>query len=339
MVFRLRLVQLLANSTFLALALFVSLHLLLGQQPGTGQAALSGPTVIQRAPTGYILGAGDVVVVQAADAEELNGRRVTIDKEGYVNLPQAGRIRAAGLTIPQLESEIVERLKPLIQSPQVTVTALQWRVETVLLMGAFVRPGTYSYEPRQKLSELLTMGGLVPNANRRVKVTRRLEHGRIPLPSAIEDQDRGVSEVEIDVRRLMQSVGSAEDLLLRPSDVITATPKEKVYVSGMVSRPGALDLEDRESLTVSQAISLAGITPDSKIEKAVVLRPIMDTNRRAEIPVDIQRIMKGEANDFPLLPNDVLVVPRGRNWSRVAWMVIPIAASAAISAGIYAATR
>jgi polysaccharide export outer membrane protein len=291
---------------------------------------------MQRAPSGYTLGPGDVVMVQAADAEELTDRRAGIDKEGYVNLPQAGRIRAAGLTLPQLEAEIVERLKPLIQSPQVVVTAIQWRIETVLLMGAFIRSGTYPYEPKWKLSELLTMaGGLAPSANRRVKVTRRLEYGPIPLPTAIEDRDRGVSEAEIDVRRLMQNVSSAEDLLLRPSDVITATLKERVYVSGMVARPGALDLEDRDSLTVSQAIAIVGITPDAKIEDAVVLRPIMDTNRRSEIPVNAKKILQGRATDFPLLPNDVLVIPQKR---RIGSYLLPIAAGMG-SALIYVLVR
>ena len=42
----------------------------------------------------------------------------------------------------------------------------------------------------------------------------------------------------------------------------------------------------------------------------------MDTGRRAEIEIDLDRAYKGESNDFPLLPNDVLFVPR--SGSRVA---------------------
>ncbi len=337
MAFRLRAAIIQAESAVLPALLLLFSQVLPGQPQSGGLATLPSPVpaAAQRAPVGYILGSGDVVVVTASDAEELNGRRVIVDKDGYVNLPQAGRLRAAGLTVPQLEAEIVERLKPLIQSPQVTVTAIQWRIETVLLMGAFQRPGTYPYDPKWRLSELLTMGGVLPSASRRVKLTRQLEHGRIPLPSAVEDRERGVSEVEIDVRRVTESVGSVEDLPLRASDVLTATPKEKVYVSGMVMRPGALDLEDRESLSVSQAIALAGATPDAKIEKAVVLRPIMDTNRRSEIPVDAKKILEGKAIDFPLLPNDVLVIPQKRRYSA---FLLPAVAGTA-SALVWALVR
>jgi hypothetical protein len=36
----------------------------------------------------------------------------------------------------------------------------------------------------------------------------------------------------------------------------------------------------------------------------------LGTSRRAEIDVNLDRIYQGKDNDFPLLPNDVLYVPR-----------------------------
>ena len=41
-----------------------------------------------------------------------------------------------------------------------------------------------------------------------------------------------------------------------------------------------------------------------------VLRPILGTSLRAEIDIDLNRVYAGKDNDFPLLPNDVLYVPR-----------------------------
>jgi hypothetical protein len=48
-------------------------------------------------------------------------------------------------------------------------------------------------------------------------------------------------------------------------------------------------------------------------EKALVLRPILNTSRRAEIPVDLKKVLTGKASDFPLLPNDLLYVPRSNS--------------------------
>lgn len=315
---------------------------LVGQQQPVPPAPGPAPAVenTQAAYTGYVLGPNDIIVIRAQDAEEISNRPITVDGEGYINVPQMGRIRAAGLTLTQIQNEIVERLKPYIRSPQVTVTVTQMRSDLVFLIGAFTRPGTYPYHPKRKLSELLSMvGGVLPAANRRVKLTRQLEYGPIPLPNAVEDPERKVSEAEIDVRRLIQNINSPEDLLLRPSDVITAALKEKIYVSGMVTRPGAVDLEERESMTVSQVLSVVGMLPDARPEKAVVLRPIMDSNRRSEIPVNAKRILEGRASDFPLLPNDVLYVPAKRSLGRFATVMLPTMVGATGTALIYVLLR
>jgi len=84
-----------------------------------------------------------------------------------------------------------------------------------------------------------------------------------------------------------------------------------VYVTGEVGKIGAFELGERESVSVIQALTLAGgFTRDANRSKVRVLRPIGDSSRRAEIDIDMKQIFDGKANDFPLLPNDVLYVPR-----------------------------
>jgi hypothetical protein len=43
---------------------------------------------------------------------------------------------------------------------------------------------------------------------------------------------------------------------------------------------------------------------------AFILRPVLNTSRRAEIPLNLKRILSSEDSDVPLLPNDVLYVPK-----------------------------
>ncbi|MGE5644781.1 MAG: polysaccharide biosynthesis/export family protein [Acidobacteriota bacterium] len=269
---------------------------------------------IQKTPRGYTLAPDDVIAIHAPDLGEASDRPITIGEDGYITLPQIGRVRAATMTVPQLEQAIIERLQAYVREPQVTVRIVQFRQELIFVIGAFVKPDTYAYQPNRKLSELVGIaGGLAPTANRRVRVTRQLEFGRIPLPYATEDRDRGVSEVDIDIRHLLENVSSPEDLVLQPSDVISATVREKIYVSGSVTHSGPLELEDRDYLPVTQAISMAGVTSEAAIDKALILRVVEDSNRRARLPVDVKKIMAGQAADFPLLPNDVLVIPPRRS--------------------------
>jgi protein involved in polysaccharide export with SLBB domain len=84
-----------------------------------------------------------------------------------------------------------------------------------------------------------------------------------------------------------------------------------IYVGGEVNRVGAVELGERDSLSVIQAISMSGgLARDADLGKARVLRPVMNSAKRAEIPVNLKLILAGKNNDFPLMPNDLLYVPR-----------------------------
>ena len=158
---------------------------------------------------------------------------------------------------------------------------------------------------------LVSVGGLAPNASRHIKVTRRAEYGVIPLPGAIEDPEKKISTVEISMGSLRENVNPAEDIILQPFDIISVERAELVYINGEVAKTGAIELGERESISLLQAITQAGgLTRDAKRAQVRVLRPILNTTRRAEIDVNVNDVYAGNANDFPLLPNDVLYVPR-----------------------------
>lgn len=67
-------------------------------------------------------------------------------------------------------------------------------------------------------------------------------------------------------------------------------------------------------MSVIQAIATAGgLAAKANSKNAFILRPVLDTSRRAVIPIDLKGILKGQASDRPLLPNDVLVVSKGKS--------------------------
>ena len=95
-------------------------------------------------------------------------------------------------------------------------------------------------------------------------------------------------------------------------------------------------------MSVIQALTLAGgLAPDADPKTARILRPIMDTSRRAEIPLNLQRVLQGRDSDPPLLANDVLYVPKApalkRNAGRLLLILIPTAVS--IASIVIAVTR
>jgi polysaccharide export outer membrane protein len=304
-------------SAVTALALLLSTAA--AQQPAlpadttSAKPAAAEPRPLEQRPSpSYQLGTGDTVLIRAAHAEEISEKPFPIDADGNLNLPLVGKVKASGLTVDQLENTLRELLKVYIKNPEVLVALLQYHSEPVYLVGAFRAPGTYQLQGRRTLTELLSsVGGLQPNARRKIKLTRRLEQRKIPLATAVEDPEAKTSSVEITLSTGAELVRAEENLVLQPFDVLKATLSEFVYITGEVGKTGAFELNDRSSLSVTQVLSMAGgLSPNAAAQRAHILRPVLDTAKRAQIPVNIQSIMAGQSNDFPLLPNDVLVVPR-----------------------------
>jgi polysaccharide export outer membrane protein len=290
--------------------------LALAQAPqGAGQNTPPNPAQsINSVRPDYELAPSDQILIGVPESEEINQRPFRIDAEGFINIGALGigRIRAAGLTVRALEAELTTRLREYIRDPHVNITVTQFRNEPVIFSGAFRTPGFYALQGGRTLVEMLAVvGGMQPNASRRIKITRRSEYGPIPLPNAVEDPARKVSSVEISLDSLTTNVNPAEDIILMAYDIVSAELAQPVYVNGEVTKPSAIALGDQPSISVMQALTQAGgLTQAANRGKIRILRPILGTSRLAVIEVDLNRVTTGKDNDVPLLPNDVLYVPR-----------------------------
>jgi polysaccharide biosynthesis/export protein len=284
--------------------------LALGQVPqGAGQNAAQAINAVR---PDYELGPNDQILIGVPELDEINQRPFRIDADGFINLPLVGRVRAGGLLVQGLETELTTRFRDFARDPHVSVTVVGYHPDPVVFYGAFRITGIFSLQGGNTLVEMLAaVGGMQPTASRRIRITRRSEYGPIPLPYAVEDPAKEVSTVEISLDSLTQNVNPAENIILKAYDTITAETAQPVYVFGDVTRSSAIPLGDQQSMSVLQALAQAGgFTLTANRGKVRVLRPILGTSLRAEIDIDLNRVLAGKDNDFPLLPNDVLYVPR-----------------------------
>lgn len=317
------------------------------QQQGNDQTKPTSPDQIPTANpvdqvrANYVLGANDQILIRAFQVQEIGERPYRIDMDGNIDLPLVGTVKAGGMSVDDLEAELVKRLSTYVRNPQVSVTVVQYRSEPVFFIGAFRSPGIYPLQGRRTLVEMLSsIGGLQPYASRRITVTRRLDYGPIPLPTAVTNKANNTSTVEISMGSLHDQVNPAEDIVLQPYDQISVSRAEMVYIGGEVNRVGAVELGERDSLSVIQAVSMSGgLTRDADIEKARILRPVMNSSKRAEIPVNLKLILAGKTNDYPLLPNDMLYVPRSKKALTTIGKMAPYLIPAALSIVIYSIIR
>ncbi len=296
-------------------------------QPRPAVQPAQVPQLAEPLRPNYVMGPGDVIQIRGL-GEEIGDRTFRIEDKGEIELPVIGVVRVAGQTVEQFQAELNTRMSAYYVNPRVIVTLVQFRSEPVFFVGAFNAPGIYPLQGRRTLVEMLTLvGGLAPNASRRIRLTRRKEIGSINLPSAVEDASGKGTTVEIPFNVLSRDINPPEDLVLMPYDVVSVEKAELVYVTGEVTRPGGYELGEKESVSAVEMLSLAGgPAANADLKKARILRPIARTGRRAEIPLNLKEKLEGAGSEISLMGGDVLYVPRNsvsERMNRILMVVVP----------------
>lgn len=171
---------------------------------------------------------------------------VQVDGEGYVFVPYAGRVRAAGNTPEQLRQSITERLEQQTPDPQVEVRRMAGDGSTVSLVGAIGAQGVYPIErPTRTLATMLAQAGGVSIEPEiaQITVTRGNQKGRIwfqdlfahpELDIALRNGDRIL--VEEDTRRFT-ALGATSTQARVPFETQDLSALEAIaQVGGLISR-------------------------------------------------------------------------------------------------------
>ena len=261
--------------------------------------------------TPYVLGPDDQIVIHAVGAEEISEKPFLIDSSGTVMLPMIGQVKAAGLTVVELEAALTGRLKEFFWNPQVSVTISEYHSQPVSVIGALNTPGVQQLRGRKTLIEVLSMaGGLRPDAGSRVTIQRLLTNGSIPLPAAKPDPTGKFSVAEVNLRSVMDNTHPEENILIKPNDVISVPRADLIYVVGDVRKSGGFPLNEHETISVLQALSLSeGMNSTAAPSTARILRQQKSVEGRTEIPVDLKQILTGKTPDLALQAGDILFIP------------------------------
>ncbi len=166
---------------------------------------------------------------------------VQVDGQGYIFVPYAGRVRAAGQTPEGLRDAITRKLDAQTPDPQVTVQRAAGDGSTVSVQGAVGATGVYPIErPTRTLSSMIARaGGIViePEVSI-VRVTRGKNSGRVWLQDLYTNP--------------------ALDIALRPGDKITVERDDRAFVA-----MGATGTQSRvpftvQTLTAIEALATVG---------------------------------------------------------------------------------
>jgi polysaccharide biosynthesis/export protein len=280
---------------------------------GSVFTAASQTPASERHP-GYLLGPEDQLTVRVLELEEFNAQNlmpVRIDLRGNIRLPIVGRIHAGGLTVEQLEAEIVSRLSKIMLEPEVTVAVTGFRSHPVSVLGAVKNPGVHQITGQMTLFEVLSLaGGLSPDAGNIINITRRVNSTPLSLRDVTPDPSGKFIVGRLNVRSVMEAKNPSENINIFANDVITVPKADLVYVIGAVKRSGGFVLAEKEQISVLQALSLAeGLDRVAAPKNARILRQASDSSARTEIAVNVHRLLQGHGQDVFLRANDILFIP------------------------------
>jgi polysaccharide export outer membrane protein len=154
--------------------------------PSRAQAVLETPqqtndriralsSTARLSPHDYVIGKGDVIVVDIFDVKELS-REVRVSQTGSIGLPLVPvRLHVAGLTEVQAEQKIGEVLEAngLVSHPQVSVSVKERKSKPITVVGAVQHAMVYQADrPVTILEVLAEAGGIANDAGDTVIVTR-----------------------------------------------------------------------------------------------------------------------------------------------------------------------
>jgi polysaccharide export outer membrane protein len=254
--------------------------------------------------------AGEILSSSAQPPRETGIPPMMVDSEGFIRVPFAGSIRAAGRTPQQIEREIASRLAGKAHDPQVFVNLATNANDMVTVVGDFGSNTRVNLTPRgERLLDVIATAGGVNQAVGKitVQITRGDRIAAQPLEAVIRDPKQNIT--------------------LQADDIVTAYYQPFSFTSLGATGSNAEIPFESTGLSLAQALGrIGGLREDRanakgvfifRLENPAALDPAIAANARmtpdGRIPV-IYRVDLSNpatffnAQKFPIRNEDVLYV-------------------------------
>jgi polysaccharide biosynthesis/export protein len=245
-------------------------------------------------PAGYVIGPGDELTVQLYGNKNTN-LKLTVGRDGRVNVPELGPIGVAGETFDQAREQLESSIERQMIGVHASVTMGETRTIRVFVLGYAKSPGSFTISGLGTItSALFAAGGVQPIGSLRNIQLKR--HGELIR--------------RLDLYDMLIRGDNTDDARLLPDDVILIPAVgPTVSVDGEVHRPAIYEIRNESS--VADVIQLAGgLTPEADTGNLALTRIDTDTGLRRVV---LQVNLSGAAGRSELVRNgDSLRVSRLR---------------------------
>jgi polysaccharide biosynthesis/export protein len=155
----------------------------------------------------YRIGLDDSLAISVWHEPELSST-VVVRPDGIITLPLLNDLRVVGLKPSELQVMLIQKLKPFVTEPQVTVSVQTIRSRKVSIVGQVPRQGVFPLGGDETVLELLaSSGGVSPygKANS-IYILRTVNNKQVRIP--------------FHFKSALQGRSPKDDILLQPGDII-----------------------------------------------------------------------------------------------------------------------
>ena len=245
-------------------------------------------------PKGYVLSAGDELLINVWGDSELN-LKLKVSPEGTILIPNLGPVSVSGLTIETAENRIRQELGRIMSTLSgetdgantfVSVSLSQIRSIKVNIVGEVVAPGTYTLPSFATLFNALYAAGGVNEIGslRGIKVYRNSKE-----------------VAKLDVYDYLLNGKYNTNIRLEENDMVIVSPYDQLaVVQGKVKRNRIFELKKGE--TLSQLLNMAGGFTGDAYRKDVRIK------RKAGSRYQIATVTEDKYPTFAMMDGDSLLV-------------------------------
>ena len=250
-------------------------------------------------PKGYVLSAGDELLINVWGDSELN-LKLKVSPEGTILIPNLGPVSVSGLTIETAENRIRQELGRIMSTLSgntesgstdgantfVSVSLSQIRSIKVNIVGEVVAPGTYTLPSFASLFNALYAAGGVNEIGslRGIKVYRNSKE-----------------VAKLDVYDYLLNGKYNTNIRLEENDMVIVSPYDQLaVVQGKVKRNRIFEMKKGE--TLSQLLNMAGGFTGDAYKKDVRVK------RKAGSRYQIATVTEDKYPTFAMIDGDSLLV-------------------------------
>jgi len=171
----------------------------------------SEPQLVQRNPR-YVIQREDVLLLTFPLTPELN-QTVTVQPDGYINLPNAVSVHAQGLTVPELVDALQKAYVGTLHNPIIEVDLKDFQKPFFTVSGQVGKPGKYDLRSDITVAEALSIaGGMTPDAKTQIFLFHKTSNGRVETR-------------KVNMKDILKGKNVNEDASIKPGDMIYVPEK------------------------------------------------------------------------------------------------------------------